>query len=89
MPSIAEVYPGYDVKIWQVLFAPVGTPPEIVARPREKENAILTQPDIAEKLAAAGSGDPYVTTLAELAARIRGDHARYGKLIRDIGLVVD
>jgi len=41
------------------------------------------------KLAAAGSGDPYVTTLTELAARIRSDHGRYGKLIKDIGLAVD
>ena len=73
-----EVYPGYEVTIWQGLFAPIGTPPAIVA-----------QPDIVEKLAAAGSGDPYVTTLAELAARIRSDHARYGKLIKDIGLAVD
>jgi tripartite-type tricarboxylate transporter receptor subunit TctC len=89
LPAIADVYPGYDVTIWQGLFAPVGTPPAIVARLREEANAILAQPDIVEKLAAAGSGDPYVTTLAELAARIRSDHARYGKLIKDIGLAVD
>jgi len=89
LPAIAEVYPGYEVTIWQGLFAPVGTPPAIVARLREEANAILAQSDIVEKLAAAGSGDPYVTTLAELAARIRSDHARYGKLIKDIGLAVD
>jgi tripartite-type tricarboxylate transporter receptor subunit TctC len=89
LPAIADTYPGYDVTIWQGLFAPVGTPPAIVARLREEMNAILAQPDIAEKLAAAGSGDPYVTTLAELAVRMRNDHARYGKLIKDIGLAVD
>jgi tripartite-type tricarboxylate transporter receptor subunit TctC len=42
-----------------------------------------------EKLAAAGSGDPYVTTPADFGARIRSDHARYGKLIKDAGLSVD
>jgi len=89
LPTIADVYPGYEVTIWQGLFAPVGTPPAIVARLREEANAVLAQPDIVAKLAAAGSGDPYVTTLAELAARIRSDHARYGKLIKDIGLAVD
>src|SRR5215470_2283734 len=89
LPAIAEVYPGYDVTIWQGLFAPVGTPPAIVARLREEMNAILAQSDVVDKLAAAGSGDPYVTTLAELAARIRSDHARYGKLIKDIGLALD
>jgi len=89
VPRGADVYPGYEVTIWQGLFAPVGTPPAIVARLREEANAVLAQPDIVAKLAAAGSGDPYVTTLAELAARIRSDHARYGKLIKDIGLAVD
>ena len=69
LPAIADTYPGYDVTIWQGLFAPVGTPPAIVARLREEMNAILAQPDIVEKLAVAGSGDPYVTTLAELAAQ--------------------
>src|SRR5215813_3784438 len=89
LPAIADVYPGYEVTIWQGLFAPVGTPPAIVARLREETNAILAQPDVADKLAAAGSGDPYVTTPADFVARIRSDHARYGRLIKDIGLAVD
>jgi tripartite-type tricarboxylate transporter receptor subunit TctC len=88
-PAAIGVMAGDVAAIWQGLFAPVGTPPAIVARLREEANAVLAQPDIVEKLAAAGSGDPYVTTLAELAARIRSDHARYGKLIKDIGLAVD
>src|SRR5262249_15816483 len=89
LPAIADVYPGYEVTIWQGLFAPVGTPPAIVARLREETNAILAQSDVVDKLAAAGSGDPYVTTLADFVARIRSDHARYGKLIKAIGLAVD
>ena len=89
LPPVAEVYPGYEVTIWQGLFAPVGTPPPILARLRDGANAILAQPDIAEKLAAAGSGDPYITTLPDFVARIRSDHARYGKLIRDAGLSVE
>jgi len=89
LPPIADVYPGYEVAIWQGLFAPVGTPPAIVARLREEVNAILAQSEVADKLAAAGSGDPYVTTLADFVARIRSDHARYGKLIKEIGLAVD
>ena len=86
LPAIAEVYPGYEVTIWQGLFAPVGTPTPIVARLRAEVNAILAQPDFAERLAAAGSGGPYVTTPADFVARIRSDHARYGKLIKDIGI---
>jgi tripartite-type tricarboxylate transporter receptor subunit TctC len=89
LPAIAEFYPGYEVTLWQGLFAPVGTPEPIMARLRSEANAILAQGDFAEKLATAGSGDPYVTALADFIARIRGDHARYGKLIRDAGVTVD
>jgi tripartite-type tricarboxylate transporter receptor subunit TctC len=89
LPAIAEVYPGYEVTLWQGLFAPVGTPDAIVARLRSEANAILAQGDFAEKLAAAGSGDPYVTTPADLVARIRSDHAKYGKLIKATGVTVE
>ncbi len=89
LPAIAEVYPGYEVTIWQGLFAPVGTPPAVLARLRDEANAILAQRDFAEKLAAAGAGDPYVTTLPDFLARIRSDSARYGRLIKDTGLTVD
>src|SRR5215467_1957054 len=89
LPPIADFYPGYEVTIWQGLFVPIGTPPAIVQRLRDDMGAVLAQPDIAEKLAVAGSGEPYVTTPSDFLARIRSDYARYGKLIKDAGLAVD
>jgi tripartite-type tricarboxylate transporter receptor subunit TctC len=52
-------------------------------------NAVLAQPDLAARLAAAGSGDPYISTRAEFAARIRADYDTYGKVIKDSGLRVE
>ncbi len=89
LPAIAEFYPGYEVAIWQGLFAPVGTPPAILERLRSETNAVLAEPDYAAKLGAAGSGEPYVTTPAEFVARIRSDHEKYGKIIKDIGVKVE
>ena len=89
LPAIAEFYPGYEVAIWQGLFAPVGTPAEITARLRTEVSAILAQPDFREKLSIAGSGEPFVTTLADFVARIRRDHEKYGKLIKATGVRVD
>ena len=85
LPTIAEFYPGYEVSLWQGLFAPVGTPPAVVERLRTEIRAILTGPEYGAKLAAAGSGEPLVTTPEEFAARIRSDHEAYGKVIREIG----
>jgi tripartite-type tricarboxylate transporter receptor subunit TctC len=89
LPSISELYPAYEVTLWQGLFAPVGMRPEIVARLRAEVNAVLANADVMDKLAAAGSGDPYITELPEFAARIRADYEKYGKVIADIGLRVE
>jgi tripartite-type tricarboxylate transporter receptor subunit TctC len=89
LPSIAEFYPDYEVTLWQGLFAPLGTRPEVIARLRTEVNAVLAQSDVMDKLAAAGAGDPYITTQAEFAARIRSDYEKYGKVIAAIGLKVE
>jgi tripartite-type tricarboxylate transporter receptor subunit TctC len=89
LPNIGEVYPGYEVTNWQALFAPAGTPQPIVDRLHAEVNAVLAQPDIAERLAASGAGEPFVTTPTEFAALLRDDHAKYGKLIKAIGVKVD
>jgi tripartite-type tricarboxylate transporter receptor subunit TctC len=89
LPSIAELYPDYEVTLWQGLFAPVGTRPEVITRLRTEVNAVLAQSDVMDKLTAAGAGDPYTTTQAEFTARIRGDYDKYGKVIADIGLKVE
>jgi tripartite-type tricarboxylate transporter receptor subunit TctC len=89
LPSISELYPDYEVTLWQGLFAPVATRPEVVTRLRAELNAVLAQSDVMDKLAAAGSGDPYVSTQAEFTARIRADYDKYGKVIAAIGLRVE
>ncbi len=88
LPAIAEFYPGYEVSLWQGLFAPTGTPPAIIERLRSEVNAVLAQPEYGAKLAAAGAGEPFITTPEEFAARIRSDHEKYGKVIKDIGVKV-
>jgi len=89
LPSISEIYPAYDVTIWQAVFVPAATPPEIVARLRAAVNAVIVQPEFAEKLTAAGSGEPFATTPSEMAALIRADDERFGRVIRANGLKVD
>jgi tripartite-type tricarboxylate transporter receptor subunit TctC len=89
VPPIAEFYPGYEVTIWQGLFAPLATPPAVIVRLRNDLDAILRERSFAERLAAAGAGEPYLTTPEELVARIRIDYERYGRLIRQAGIQAD
>jgi tripartite-type tricarboxylate transporter receptor subunit TctC len=89
LPTIGEIYPGYEVLIWHGLFAPVGVPQPIMDRLRAETIEVLKQPDLIERLAATGSGEPYLTTLDEFRARIRGDNEKYGKVIRAIGATLE
>ena len=89
LPSIGETYPGYDVGIWHGVFAPVGTPQEIVDKLRGEINAVLAQPEVGQRLASTGAGEPFAASLEEFAALIRADHERYGKIIKDLGIKVD
>jgi tripartite-type tricarboxylate transporter receptor subunit TctC len=89
LPRIGEIYDGYEVNIWQGLFAPVGTPPAILDKLRAEVNEVLKLPEVGQRLIPAGAGEPYITTLDEFKALIRRDYEKYGKVIKDIGLTVD
>ena len=51
VPTLAESgLPGYEVGSWQGVFAPAGTPPEIVKRLNAEIVKIINMPDVQEKL---------------------------------------
>ena len=89
LPTIDSFYPGYEVTIWQGLFAPVGTPQPVIDRLRAELNTVLAQPEIAQRLINAGSGEPSIMPLEEFSAMIRRSNEQLGELIRQIGLKVD
>ena len=86
LPTINEIYPGYEALIWQGLFVPAGTPQFIIDRLRAELHVILAQPEIAKRLGDAGAGEPYITTPDEFAARIRTEIPKWGKVIRDANI---
>jgi len=89
LPTIGEFYPGYEVTIWLGLFAPASTPPAVLDRLRAEVGKALAQPELKERLLAAGGLDAFATTPGEFAALIRRDYDKYGKVVRDVGVKVD
>jgi tripartite-type tricarboxylate transporter receptor subunit TctC len=89
LPTIGEIYPGYEVLIWHGLFAPAGVPQPIMDRLRAEVIEVLKEPDVIQRLATTGSGDPYFSTPDEFRIRIRGDNEKYGKVIRAIGATLE
>lgn len=82
---VAETYPGFDGTTSWNLFAPVGTPRDILQRLNAEVNRALKDPKVSEQLVAGGL-QPIGGGAEELAARLRDDYVRWGKLIAEIGL---
>jgi tripartite-type tricarboxylate transporter receptor subunit TctC len=52
LPAVAETVPGYEHTSWNGMWAPEGTPKEIVARLNQTLARILKLPDVQERLRA-------------------------------------
>jgi tripartite-type tricarboxylate transporter receptor subunit TctC len=89
LPAIAEFYPGFENGIWLGLFAPAGTPDEVVARLRAAVKTVLALPEVKQRLNKAGGLEPYSSTPEEFAALVRRDDEKYGKLVKDLGIKVE
>ena len=89
VPTMAESgLTGYELSSWQAVFAPAGTPPAIVDRLYTEIGRILRMPDVAKRLGDLGL-DLSGMAPAELAAGIRADVPRLGKVVRDSGATAD
>jgi len=89
LPTIGEVFPGYEVLIWHGTFAPARTPQPVLNRLHNEITSVLQQPEVSERLIKSGSGEPYFTKPDEFAARIRSDHAKFGKVITSLGIKME
>jgi tripartite-type tricarboxylate transporter receptor subunit TctC len=85
LPSLAESVPGYEVVGWQGLFAPAGTPPEIVSRLQLEVGKLLRYPEVRDRLAALGA-DAVGSAPADFAAFVREENVRWSKIIREKGI---
>jgi len=89
LPAISEFYPGFETSIWLGLFGPAGIPETTLTRLRTELKRVLESPEVKQKMNAAGGLDPYVATADEFAALIRRDHAKYAKVVKDVGIKLD
>jgi tripartite-type tricarboxylate transporter receptor subunit TctC len=85
VPTMAESgLAGYELSSWQAVFAPAGTPKPIIDRLYTEIARILKNPEVSKRLSELGldlSGMPP----AELAALVKADVPRLGKVVKDSG----
>jgi len=81
LPSAAELVPGYEHTSWNGMWAPRGTPKEIVARLNESLGRILQQPETQDKLRADGREAAH-STPAEFAQVIAREIEKWKKVVK-------
>lgn len=70
---------------WYALFAPAGTPLDIVNKIAADATKALQLQDVKDKLSALGA-DPVGGTPEEFALRLKNENARWGAAIRKAGI---
>ena len=86
LPSLAEAgIPGYDVTSYAALFAPAGTPKEIVDKLNAEIQKIIANPDAKARIAITGF-DAFSGPPETLATFVQSELVNWGKLIKDAGI---
>lgn len=82
LPTLAESGIAVDVRDWQGLVVPAGTPPSVVARLNGDVMKILQTPAFKERVAALG-GEVSGGTAAEFAGHILSETSKWRKVVKD------
>ena len=89
VPTLAEAgVPGYEAVGWFGLLAPVATPRDIVTMLNREINRILQLPDVKTRLLELGA-EPASLSPEQFIDFIRSDNAKWEKLIKERGIVVE
>ena len=80
--------PGYEAVGWFGLMAPAGVPNDVIAKLNGEIRQILVRPDMRERLRELGA-EPAQTSPEEFLAFVRADNAKWAKLIKEKGIVIE
>ncbi len=86
IPTIAESgFSGYDLTTWWGLFAPAGTPNEVLERIHADTSAALRNVELRERFAGLAV-EPGGGARSDFADYVRREIAKYDKLVKQLGI---
>jgi tripartite-type tricarboxylate transporter receptor subunit TctC len=89
LPTFAQAgVPGVDVVTWFGLFAPAGTPPEVVRQLHAAATAALKDEMVQKSLATMGD-ESVGSSVSDFAAFVRSEHQRWVQITRSAGIKID
>lgn len=86
LPTIAESgFSGYDVRGWFGMFAPAGTPRDLVNRLHLEAQRAFQTPEVEARMKAEGT-EIVLNTPAEFGAEVKAEYERWQGLVRKLNL---
>jgi len=80
---------GFELTQWQGVLVPAGTPRAIIDKLHDGIVKALKMPDVIERLSTQGGNELIGNTPEQFGQKIRGDLAKYAKLVRDAHVKVE
>jgi len=87
-PTIGETVAGFGATPWYGMFAPAGTPKNIVLQIQNDVAKALDSKDVQDRLATLGC-EPFKGSSEQLAQIVRSDLVRWSKIVKDSGAKID
>ena len=84
VPTVAETVPGFEATTWFAMFAPAGTPRDVVMRINAEMVRVFKLPDVVDKLKTLGL-EPWISTPEELAKYQAAEIVKWAKVVKDSG----
>ena len=84
VPTVAETVPGFEATTWFAVFAPAGTPREIVARINAEMQRVYKLPEVVEKMKSLGL-EAWISTPEELSRLQANEIAKWAKVVKESG----
>ena len=89
VPTLGELgFPGMEDYTWVGFFVPAGTPADVAQKLNDALLRVARHPQIKERLEALAF-DVTAAPLADTAAYVKSELAKWGKVVRDVGAKVD
>ena len=88
VPTIAELgFPGYEISSWQGVFAPAGTPKDVVIKINGELVRMLKVPEVHGRISHEGA-DPVGSTPEAFAQRVKSEITKWSKVIKTSGMQI-
>ena len=88
LPTLAETIPGLYANAWYGLFAPAGTPKEIITKLHGEISKLLESSEMKERFAVLGV-ESTPSTPDQLGSLLQTDLVRWAKIVKDSGAQLD